>query len=72
MKRHNWNSMPQGQRYESFTGMQAVRQLGPWVEVSQLALVQEVQVSPAEQTQQVQVDEQQVADGYTPGPNLYL
>lgn len=40
MKRHNWDGIPQGQKYVSFTGMQGEKQIGNWVEVGQLAIVQ--------------------------------
>ncbi len=37
MKRNYWDGIPQGRRFESFTGMQKSKELGPWVEVGSLA-----------------------------------
>ena len=37
MNNHNWDALPQGKKYESFTGMQNSKEVGPWVEVGALA-----------------------------------
>jgi len=72
MKRTYWTGLPQGQRYESFTGMQAAKQLGPWVEVTNSMFTQEVELSPLEQPEVMQVQAQLEAEPYAPGSQLYL
>lgn len=81
MKKHYWDPIPQGHKFESFTGMQGAKQLGEWCEVSHLTLPNFANVHPVEQDpyQQVVQESAEIVNDppklptlNEPGVGLYL